>query len=89
MAMVQRNFGHFYDAPKFPKYDFISKWFRMFQERGYCQTSSQRTYESAGGSTLHSDNKESQEDSEAFVLEVSGVCTRCSQSAWLYLQACP
>jgi len=34
MAMVQRNFGHFYDARKFPKYDFINKWFRMFQERG-------------------------------------------------------
>jgi hypothetical protein len=46
-------------------------------------------YESAGGSTLHSDEKESQEDSEAFVLEVSVVCTRCSQSAWLYLQTVP
>jgi hypothetical protein len=52
---------------------------------GYCQTLSPRTYESAGGSTLHSDD-ESQEDSEAFVLEVSVDCTRYSQSAWLHLQ---
>ena len=31
--MVQRNFGHVYNARKFTKYDFINKWFRMFQER--------------------------------------------------------
>ena len=34
MEIVQRNFGHIYDARNFPKYDFINKWFRRFQEGG-------------------------------------------------------